>query len=104
MFAAAVVPAAVLATGMLFMSHSPRWLATVSNWSANLLVTVTFLSMITAIGKAWTFWVYAIMAGLAIIFVFFFVPETMGRPLEHIDKYWTGGHRWPEEEPGQRAA
>jgi hypothetical protein len=34
--------------------------------------------------------------------VFFCVPETKGRPLEHIDKYWTDGHRWPE--PGQRAA
>jgi MFS transporter, SP family, galactose:H+ symporter len=76
--------------------------ATVSNWSANLLVSVTFLSLITAIGKAWTFWVYAIMAGLAIVFVFFFVPETKGRPLEHIDKYWTDGHRWPETD--QRAA
>ena len=76
--------------------------ATVSNWSANLLVSVTFLSLITAIGKAWTFWLYAIMAGLAIVFVFFFVPETKGRPLEHIDKYWTDGHRWPETE--QRAA
>jgi MFS transporter, SP family, galactose:H+ symporter len=70
--------------------------ATVANWSANLLVTVTFLSMVSAIGKSWTFWVYAIMAGLAIIFVALRVPETKGRPLEQIDRYWQDGRRWPE--------
>ena len=79
--------------------------ATVANWSANLLVTVTFLTLISAVGKSWTFWIYAIFAGLAIVFVARFVPETRGRPLESIDKYWTEGHRWPEPgEPEQRAA
>jgi len=77
--------------------------ATVSNWSANLLITVTFLSLIGAVGKPWTFWIYAIFAGLAIIFVWRFVPETKGRPLEHIDKYWAEGHRWPES-PESKAA
>jgi MFS family permease len=24
------------------------------------------------------------------------LPETKGRPLEHIDEYWTNGHHWPE--------
>jgi sugar porter (SP) family MFS transporter len=70
--------------------------ATVANWGANLLISVTFLSLINAVGKPWTFWIYAIFAGLAIVFVWRFVPETKGRPLEHIDKYWTEGHRWPE--------
>ncbi|MFY9931040.1 MAG: sugar porter family MFS transporter, partial [Streptosporangiaceae bacterium] len=69
--------------------------ATTANWSANLLVTVTFLSLINVVGKSWTFWIYAIFAGLAIIFVWRFLPETKGRPLEHIDEYWTNGHRWP---------
>jgi MFS transporter, SP family, galactose:H+ symporter len=31
---------------------------TVANWSANLLVSVTFLSLINAVGKPWTFWIY----------------------------------------------
>jgi sugar porter (SP) family MFS transporter len=70
--------------------------ATVANWSANLLISVTFLSLINAVGKPWTFWIYAIFAALAIVFVARFVPETKGRPLEHIDRYWTEGHRWPE--------
>jgi hypothetical protein len=53
--------------------------ATVANWSANLLISVTFLSLINAIGKSWTFWLYAIFAALAIVFVWRFVPETKGR-------------------------
>ncbi|MGH2891050.1 MAG: sugar porter family MFS transporter, partial [Solirubrobacteraceae bacterium] len=70
-------------------------ISTVANWGANLLVTVTFLSMIDALGKSWTFWIYAILAGLAIIFVKFCVPETKGRPLEQIDHYWQHGQEWP---------
>jgi MFS family permease len=69
--------------------------STVANWSANLLITVTFLSLINAVGKTWTFWIYAIFAALAIVFVARFVPETRGRPLESIDQYWTQGRRWP---------
>ena len=79
--------------------------STVANWGANLLITVTFLSMISAIGKSWTFWTYAIFAGLAIIFVARFVPETRGRPLESIDKYWAQGRHWPtQDEHRDRAA
>jgi sugar porter (SP) family MFS transporter len=69
--------------------------STVANWGANLLVSVTFLSLINVVGKPWTFWIYAIFAALAIVFVWRFVPETKGRPLEHIDAYWTQGRRWP---------
>ena len=78
--------------------------STVANWSANLLVTVTFLSMIDAVGKSWTFWIYAIFAALAILFIARFVPETRGRPLESIDRYWTEGRRWPSDTPSDRAA
>jgi MFS transporter, SP family, galactose:H+ symporter len=79
--------------------------SSVANWSANLLITVTFLSLINAIGKSWTFWTYAIFAALAIVFVARFVPETRGRRLESIDRYWTEGRRWPSSDtPQDRAA
>jgi sugar porter (SP) family MFS transporter len=68
--------------------------ATVANWGANLLISITFLSLINAVGKSWTFWIYAIFAALAIVFIWRFVPETKGRPLESIDRYWTQGHTW----------
>jgi SP family galactose:H+ symporter-like MFS transporter len=71
--------------------------ATVANWSANLPISVTFLTLITVLGKSWTFWLCAISAALAIVFVWRRVPETRGRPLEHIDEYWTNGRRGPAE-------
>jgi MFS transporter, SP family, galactose:H+ symporter len=79
--------------------------STVANWSANLLITVTFLSLINVVGKSWTFWIYAIFAALAIVFIARFVPETRGRRLESIDRYWTEGRRWPSSDaPQDRAA
>lgn len=74
--------------------------STVANWAANLVVSVTFLSMVNAIGADWTFWIYAMFAGLAIVFVWRCLPETKGRSLEHIDRYWTEGRRWPEPSAG----
>jgi sugar porter (SP) family MFS transporter len=70
--------------------------ATVANWSANLLISVTFLSAVNALGKDVVFWIYAAFAAAGIVFVRFCVPETKGRSLEDIDDYWTNGHRWPE--------
>jgi SP family galactose:H+ symporter-like MFS transporter len=69
--------------------------ATTANWAANLVVSVTFLTLINVVGKSWTFWLYAGFAVLGIGFVARFVPETKGRPLEYIGEYWTNGHHWP---------
>lgn len=53
-------------------------------WSANFLVSITFLSLISAIGFANTFWLYGIMCLLCFLFVYYFVPETKGILLEKI--------------------
>jgi sugar porter (SP) family MFS transporter len=70
--------------------------ATVANWSANLLISVTFLSAVDALGKDVVFWIYAGFAAVGLVFVRVCVPETKGRSLEDIDEYWTNGHKWPE--------
>jgi SP family galactose:H+ symporter-like MFS transporter len=75
-------------------------IASTSNWTANLLISITFLTLIDVLGKTWTFWVYAIFAVLGILFVARCVPETKGRPLEHIEEYWTNGRRWPTPTSG----
>jgi hypothetical protein len=66
----------------------------VANWSANLLITVTFLSAVDALGKDVVFWIYAAFAAVGIVFVRLCVPETKGRSLEEIEDYWTRGHSW----------
>ena len=72
--------------------------AAASNWTANLLVSITFLSLIGAIGKSFTFWLYALLAIAAFIFCWIFVPETKGKRLEQIELYWKNGRHWDEEE------
>lgn len=72
--------------------------ATVANWSANLLITLTFLTAVNGLGKDVVFWVYAAFAAAGLLFVRLTVPETKGRSLEEIDAYWSNGRRWPERE------
>jgi len=60
-------------------------LATCMNWASNLLVTATFLQVVNYIGARGTFSVYMIFCVISIIFIYFFVPETKGVSLEHIE-------------------
>ena len=81
--------------------------ATVANWSANLLITLTFLTAVNGLGKDVVFWIYAAFALVGLVFVRVCVPETKGRSLEDIDAYWTEGHEWPERStarPGSRSS
>ena len=58
---------------------------TVVNWAANLLVALTFLQLIDALGQSWTFWLYAGLSVAALVFMYYLVPETKGRSLEDIE-------------------
>jgi MFS transporter, SP family, galactose:H+ symporter len=69
--------------------------STVANWSANLIISVSYLTAIEKLGKDYTYWLYALVAVAAIAFVKRCVPETKGRPLEYIEDYWRGGRVWP---------
>jgi hypothetical protein len=55
------------------------------NWGANLLVSLTFLTLVQMLGASWTFWLYGICAAGAWIFSYYRVPETKGRSLEEIE-------------------
>ncbi len=66
---------------------------TVANWSANLIVAVSFLTLTQVLGTAPTFWLYGVVSIGAWVFAFFLVPETKGRSLEDIEAHWrAGGH------------
>ncbi len=71
--------------------------ATVANWSANLLVSLTFLTLINALGKDIVFWIYAAFAAIGLVFVWRLIPETKGHTLEDVEVYWTHDRQWPEE-------
>lgn len=63
--------------------------AATTNWLANLLVSLTFLSLVQALGPRWTFWLYGLLAIAAWFFTFYLVPETKGRTLEEIESSWS---------------
>lgn len=74
---AEVFPQPVRSKGMSLVSGS--------HWAADLLVSLTTLSLIEAIGPAGTFWLFAAINALAVLFVWKYVPETKGRSLEEIE-------------------
>jgi SP family galactose:H+ symporter-like MFS transporter len=65
--------------------------ATVANWGMNLVVAVTFLTLVGAVGHAWTFWIYGVITIGAWFFIYKLVPETKGKTLEQIEEYWRVG-------------
>lgn len=55
------------------------------SWGFNMLVSLTFLTLIEFIGTSYTFWLYSFLCILGWIFVYFIVPETKNCSLEQIE-------------------
>ena len=64
---------------------------TVTNWALNLVVAVTFLTLVGVLGHAGTFWLYGVIAIGAWVFLYLLVPETKGKTLEQIEEHWRSG-------------
>ena len=58
--------------------------ATMTNWSFNLVVALTFLVLVENLGPSNTFWLYAVVSIASFAFSYYLVPETKGRTLEEI--------------------
>ncbi|MGA8143175.1 MAG: sugar porter family MFS transporter [Candidatus Acidiferrales bacterium] len=72
----------------LRVRSSSEGLAATFNWGSNLLVSLTFLTLLQEIGATRTFWLYGICAIGAWFFSYHLVPETKGRTLEQIEQFW----------------
>ena len=70
-------------------------LATAVSWVANLVVSMTFLSLVEGIGHAMTFWLFGGVCIASLFFVVSRVPETKGRSLEELEAELTGGMTVP---------
>ena len=68
-------------------------ICTVSNFAFNFFVVGSFPILINRLGGAITFWGFAAVSFLCILFVFFFVPETKGISLEQIESNWLKGFK-----------
>jgi SP family galactose:H+ symporter-like MFS transporter len=74
----------------LRIRSSAEGLSATFNWSANLVVSLTFLTFLQVMGPSRTFWLYGLLAVAAWIFSYYLVPETKGRTLEEIEVFWRG--------------
>jgi len=72
----------------LRVRSSAEGLAATFNWTSNLVVSLTFLTLLNAIGPTRTFWLYGLFAIVAWLFSYRLVPETKGRTLEEIEQFW----------------
>jgi MFS transporter, SP family, galactose:H+ symporter len=59
-----------------------------ANWAFNLLVSLTFLTLLNALGASWTFCLFGVLSLASFVFSYWLVPETKGRTLEDIEQFW----------------
>jgi len=65
-------------------------------WISNLIISWTFPMMNDNVwltekfNHGFSYWIYGMMCLLAMLFVMKFIPETKGKSLEEIEKFWTG--------------
>ena len=63
-------------------------IATVSLWVACVALTMTFLSLVSAISITGAFWLYGGMCVMTYLVVWLATPETKGKTLEEIERLW----------------
>jgi len=61
-------------------------LVTTAGWGANIVISLSFLPLLHAVGLPATFWAYSAVCLMGIFFVLRSVPETRGKTLEEIER------------------
>ena len=62
--------------------------ATFSNWATNTISAFGFPWYVDRFGMHTGFYTFAVICLIATLFFWKFVPETKGRSLEQIEKFW----------------
>ncbi|KAJ7563694.1 hypothetical protein O6H91_03G121700 [Diphasiastrum complanatum] len=78
---AALLPSEILP---LRLRAQGMGLSTASNRLLSGILSLSFLSIFKALGAAGTFWLFAGMSSISMLFLYSFVPETKGRTLEEL--------------------
>jgi sugar porter (SP) family MFS transporter len=60
--------------------------ASTANWGANFIVTISFLTLLSAIGGTGVFFLFGFLTLVALYYFFRRVPETKGRSLQEIER------------------
>lgn len=90
-FAISLGPVAWLIISEIYPLHvrgRAMSIATFANWTSNFIVSLTFLSLVEWFGAGGAFWLYTMIAILALWFISSLVPETKGKTLLQIQEFW----------------
>jgi MFS family permease len=60
--------------------------ASMANWGANFIVTISFLTLLSAIGGVGVFFLFGFLTLVALTYFWKKVPETKGRSLQEIER------------------
>lgn len=63
----------------------------VVNWVCQIIVALTYPTLVATFGAAMTFLLYAAIGAAGFLFCYFLVPETRGLTLEQIEQNWRDG-------------
>jgi len=63
-------------------------IATVALWSACFALTMTFLTLVRWLTASGAFWLYGAMCVLEFLIIWRWLPETRGKTLEQIERFW----------------
>jgi MFS family permease len=68
-------------------------IGSVTNWLVNAIVAFTFFKLVNSLSLAGAFWIYALVGVGALIWGYYFIPETKGVTLERIEEQWREGKK-----------
>jgi len=66
-------------------------IGSLAHWGFNAIIAFTFLKLVNSVGTAGTFWMYAGICLLGLIWGLRYIPETKGKTLEEIEQHWRDG-------------
>lgn len=93
-FAVSVGPIPHISMAEIFPLHvrgAGMGFSAMSNWSFNTIVIFSFPILERMMGIEYTFALYAVICILGLIYTYFYMPETKGISLEHIENYIMSG-------------
>ncbi|XP_065854211.1 inositol transporter 4 [Euphorbia lathyris] len=68
-------------------------IAAVANWSSNLIVSESYLTLTEHLGAGGTFFLFAGVSCISFVFIYRFVPETKGLKFEEVEKILQVGYK-----------
>lgn len=66
-------------------------IGSLAHWGFNAIIAFTFLKLVNSIGVAATFWLYAGVCLVGMLWGIHYIPETKGKSLEQIEEHWRNG-------------